>query len=470
MSPRVGERSAVRRLVEVAFGFGIWTAALAFGGTAPPYFFPTQAIIFSLGILFLWGGLRSRAGASRLPIIAPGFLILWVLIQILPLPAFANSVLGSSRAVSGGHATLSEAPFQTVSHLLLLITYLSAFYLAIWISEDRLAAKRLAYALVALGAFEACYGLLQYLTGWQQIFAYVKKYYLEDATGTYINRNHFAGLLEMLLPFCVAFALQLAADCARAAQRSDSKLRGFLAAPETSWLAFWLFLSAVLFTALAFSRSRMGLISALASVVFVVAVAGSRSTSRHMRVAVAAVLVLGVVGIVVWIGSDPLVTRFETLGHEYSAAGQNRVSIWRDTLKLIRQRPIFGTGLGTFSVAFTSVQTTFLTLLVDHAHCDYLEVVSELGFPGALVLLGAIFWILARAVRAYRMTEDRRDAALGLGCIGGIVAILVHSLADFNLYIPANALIFSVLLGLAWRESAAAKFAGAASVAALNRA
>lgn len=460
----------MRRAVEVAFVLAIWTAALAFGGTASPFFFPTQAIVFALGALVLWSGLRSAHSATRLPIIAPGFLILWVLIQILPLPTFASSVLGSSRAASAGHTaiTLSEAPYQTVSHLLLLVTYITAFYLAIWISEDRRAVKRLVYALVALGAFEAFYGLLQYLTGWQQIFAYAKKYYLEDATGTYINRNHFAGLLEMLLPFCVAFVLHLAGDCVRAAQRTESKMRGFLTAPETSWLAFWLFLSAVLFTALAFSRSRMGLISALASLICVVALAGSRSTSHRTRVAVAALLVLGVIGIVAWIGSDPLVTRFEALGYEYSATGQNRASIWRDTLKLIRQRPVFGTGLGTFSVAFTSVQTTFLTYLVDHAHCDYLEIVSELGFLGAAVLFGSIFWILARAAQAYRNTPDRRDAALGLGCIGGIVAILAHSLADFNLYIPANALIFSVLLGLAWRESAAAKLA--ASAAASHRA
>jgi hypothetical protein len=61
--------------------------------------------------------------------------------------------------------------------------------------------------LVALGTFEALYGLVQYLTGWQRIFGYVKKYNLEEATGTYINRNHFAGFLEMVIPFGVALVL-----------------------------------------------------------------------------------------------------------------------------------------------------------------------------------------------------------------------------------------------------------------------
>jgi O-antigen ligase len=96
------------------------------------------------------------------------------------------------------------------------------------------------------------------------------------------------------------------------------------------------------------------------------------------------------------------------------------------------------------------VQSTFPNLLVDHAHCDYLEVVSELGLPGGILVSASISWILAGAIRRYRRTEDRFEAAVCLGCIGSIAAILVHSLADFNLYIPANALVFTVTLALAW--------------------
>jgi O-antigen ligase len=194
----------------------------------------------------------------------------------------------------------------------------------------------------------------------------------------------------------------------------------------------------------------MGIISALASLIAIFALAGSSSSSKRTRTVIAVVFFIGVVGMVLWVGSDPVVTRFETLGHEYNEAGQNRISIWRDTLGLIRQHPLLGTGLGTFSVAYTSVQSSFLNLLVDHAHCDYLQLVSELGLPGGILVFASIFWILARAVRSYLRTEDRFEAAVCLGCSGSIIAMLVHSLADFNLYIPANALVFTVTLALAW--------------------
>jgi O-antigen ligase len=104
-------------------------------------------------------------------------------------------------------------------------------------------------------------------------------------------------------------------------------------------------------------------------------------------------------------------------------------------------------------VVYPFVQTAFLTLFVEHAHCDYLEVASELGLPGAFLVFGAIFWVFAQTVRQYRKAEERFDKAVSLGSIGSIAAILVHSLADFNLYIPANALVFTIVLAVAWSSA-----------------
>ena len=451
MSGGFSVRSLLLRISEAGLIVAIWAAALAFGGTSPPFFLVTQVIILGLGILLVSASLRTPLTTVGFPVAAPTALIAWAVVQILPLPTFlAPSYASLHSASSAGvtRHTLSFAPYQTVSHLILLVTYLTAFYLVLLVGADRNAKKRLVYALVALGAFEAFYGLVQYLTGWQQIFAYVKKFYLEDATGTYINRNHFAGLLEMTFPFTIALALLWVGKLSRVAKRGEVNARLVLSAKELFPFVFLLFLAVATFAALVFSRSRMGIISALASLMAMFALAGTSALSKRTRAAVAVLFILGVGGMVLWVGSDPAVSRFETLGKEYTDNGQNRISIWRDTLTLIHQHPLFGTGLGTFSVAYTSVQTTFLTLLVDHAHCDYLEVVSELGLPGGILVFGSIFWILARAVHRYRKTEDRFEGAVCLGCIGSISAMLMHGLADFNLYIPANALVFTVVLAL----------------------
>lgn len=430
-------------------------AVLAFGGTAPQFFALTQGMILFLGILCLLEMGRSHSHSIRRPVTAPILLIAFVLLQVIPLPAALGRALGAPPTEPLGHSyfTLSAAPYETVSHLLLLVTYLTAFYLVLEFSGEQKPGKRIVFALISVGVFEAFYGLIQYLTGWQQIFAYVKKFYLQDATGTYINRNHFAGFLEMILPFAVALALQQVWALRRKNQKGRGLSREILSSKEFPLLVFWICVAALLFAALISSHSRMGIISAFVALVAVLVLAGTASMSVRLRIAVGVLFLLSISGLALWIGSDPVIDRFETLGQQYSRPGQDRMSIWRDTLNLIRRHPVVGSGLGTFAIVYPSVQTAFLNNLVDHAHCDYLEVVTELGLPGGVVIFGAILCVLGRSIRHARQSVDAPEKAISLGCSGSIVAILLHSATDFNLYIPANALVFVVILAVAWSNA-----------------
>jgi O-antigen ligase len=448
----------MRRVVEVCFLVGVAVAVLAFGGTAPQFFAITQGIVLGLGILQLAAGRRSTFNSVPFPVAVPCILIALVLLQITPLPVFLAPAFEISVPDGPGHTyfTISAAPYETVSHLLLLVTYLTAFYLVLVLCEERNARKRLVFALLAIGVFEAFYGLIQYLTGWQQIFAYVKKFYLEDATGTYINRNHFAGLLEMILPFAVVFALQQVRALRRRTPEDGAQAKRILSSKEFPLLVFWFFVAALLFTTLFFSGSRMGIISALVSLLAVLTLSGTAALSARTRIVVGVLFLLGISGLAVWIGSDPVIRRFETLGQQYNQPGHDRISIWRDTLRLIRRHPLLGTGLGTFGVVYPSVQTAFLNNFVDHAHNDYLQIASELGLPGAILVFGTVFWVLGLTVRRCRKSGEERDKAVSYGCLGSITAILLHSLTDFNLYIPANGLVFVIILALAWSNAQSA--------------
>ncbi len=440
----------VLRIAESGLSVAICLAVLAFGGAAE-FFLVPQSIVLGIGALVLVARPRFPHNLTRVPFVAPLVLVALVLFQLLPLPASLAQLLGTQRGdPPGRYFTLSIAPYQTASHLLLLITYFTAFFLVLEIARDPYARRRIALVLIGLGTFEALYGLLQYLAGWQHVFWYAKKYYLDDATGTYINRNHFAGFLEMVLPLAIAMALVKVRRLARADTHQGPRVRGIFASAELTLAVLWLFLAGLIFTAILFSRSRMGIVSAVGSLIAVLALARSSHLPARTRILTGGLLLFGVAALFLWIGNGALLTRFESVGQEYGQTGQNRVSIWRDTLKLIYRHPLAGSGLGTFAVAYPSVQTAFLNLLVDHAHCDYLEMATELGLPGAMLLFGSLFWVLARAVRRYPQLSDRSASAICLGCAGGIAAILLHSFTDFNLHIPANALVFSTLAALAW--------------------
>jgi O-antigen ligase len=129
------------------------------------------------------------------------------------------------------------------------------------------------------------------------------------------------------------------------------------------------------------------------------------------------------------------------------------MAIWKDTLNLIGTHPWMGTGLGTFAVVYPSVQTAFPGQFVEHAHNDYLEFASECGIPATLILFGAIFYVVAQSVRGYRRSNSYFQRAIALGCFGSMVAILLHSLTDFNLHIPANTLVFAVVSGVSYANS-----------------
>jgi O-antigen ligase len=445
----------MRRVFEASLFAAVALAVLAFGGTAPRFFAITQAVVLILGILQLFAGQSFSATRIRFPVTAPLLLIALVLLQTVPLPISLARIFGISVVNPPGHTTftLSAAPYETVSQMLALVTYLTAFCLVLMICLDNRAKKKLVLALLAMGVFEAFYGLIQYLTGWQQIFLYVKKFYLEDATGTYINRNHFAGLLEMILPFAVVFALQHVWTLRRRFEEEHTSASELLSSADFPFLVFWIFIAAAIFAAIVCSHSRMGILSTLASLIVVLTLAGTSVLSAKARVAVGVLFLLSMVGLAVWVGIDPAITRFETLNEQYAHPGQDRLSIWRDTLQLIRRHPLLGSGFGSFATVYPSVQTAFLNNVVDHAHCDYLEVVTELGLPGGILVFGGIFTVLGRSFRHCRNRVADFDKAISLACIGSIVAILLHSLADFNLYIPANALIFAMILALAWSNA-----------------
>ena len=439
------EASGPLKLAEVALIVGIVFAVLEFGGTEPISFAVVEVSLAGVAAFFLLSGSNTPSFSYRV-LLAPALLMGVVLLQLCPFPASWFQIAEGKPWDGSAHfARLTIEPFATRAHFLTLLTCIIAFILAYIVSQDARRKRHLVVAIVALGSFEALYGLAQYLTGFQRIFTYVKKYDLQEATGTYINRNHYAAVLEMVLPLALALALHEFGKLGKRQPEVLSKLRRLAARPNLQKSTFWLFIASLLFAALIYSRSRMGIISASTSLLVMF---GILRFNRKAGLPLCAAFLILSVSLAVWIGPGPIVDRFQGVPQEYAQSDHSRLSIWRDTVALIRQHPWLGTGFGTFPIAYTAVQTTFLGRFVNHAHNDYLELASDLGIPTALGLLVSVVWLLARAVQISRTSEDHFDRFLALGCAGGIVALLLHSLADFNLYIPANCLLFASILGL----------------------
>jgi putative inorganic carbon (HCO3(-)) transporter len=438
------------KLAEISLIVGLAIAVLVFGGVEAISFSIVEVIFFGTAAWLLVTSPEITLPSSKKTVFIPVVLSGIVLLQLCPLPAsLLHRVAGREvpqADIRAGYLTFE--PYATRTHFLILLTCFIAFYFAQVISQDRRRKQFFIGSLVALGTFEAFYGLVQYLSGWQQIFAYVKKFDLEEATGTYINRNHYAGFLEMILPFSLAFGFY---EYAKLRGDRDSKigLRSLMAKSAAQRLVLCLAVAVVICAALIFSRSRMGILAAASSVLVIFALlAISRFHGRTGSLLAAAFILLSIC-VAIWIGPGPIVSRFQHVNEEYSLGGQSRISMWHDALPLMKHHPWLGTGFGTFPIAYTSSQTAFLSQFVNHAHNDYLEVAADLGIPATAILFVSILFILGRAIRSFLSGERDFERAVALGCAGSIVAILLHSFADFNLYIPANALLLATILGLA---------------------
>jgi len=302
--------------------------------------------------------------------------------------------------------------------------------------------------LIVLGSLEAAYGMVQYLTGYQKIFGFTKQFYTDEATGTYINHNHFAGFLELVIPFAAMMVFFHLQSLSAHGVPERRRLRGGRYSLSLhSPILFYVFIMILLLIAVVFSRSRMGIFSVLASLILM-AFLGRLGGGRRAWMVITLLVIACSMTYAVWIGLDPVISRFETLKPSALEDPYGRAAIWKQASGIIRDYPTVGTGLGTFVVAFRRYQTTSLDFLVDHAHNDYLEVTTDTGTLGAGLLFIPIIVLLFKMILAYVKARNPYRRSVLLACIGGSAALLIHSVADFNLEIPANALLFAVILGI----------------------
>lgn len=264
----------------------------------------------------------------------------------------------------------------------------------------------------------------------------------------------------MILPFSFGLAFYHWQSTRRRYRRRT--WRSFLenlGKPEILKCLLLLLAATVLLVAIVFSFSRMGMISVLVSLGVIAAVVWTGRRRSPLPAALILLLLAGGVITTAWVGVGPVVEHFEQLpqNEPLATGSEGRVALWRDSMRLIRAHPWTGVGVGCFEFAFTSVQSVRLTYVIDHAHNDYLEIAAELGLPCAVLFFGVLFWLAVRTLQASLRARSSLTRALALGSFAGSTALFVHAVADFNFYIPANALVFAVILGIGYAASLEAR-------------
>jgi O-antigen ligase len=370
---------------------------------------------------------------------------------IPPILAAAEAPPEASRVIPSAAGTstrspwrpLSLYPYATRTALGEAATYAVVCLLVVNTLQSRAQLSRLLLALLATGTLIAGLGLLQKASGTTKLYWWWQPQFGGTPFGPYVNRNHAAGYLAMVIPLALGWLWgsferchqRLIGDTWRAYVMrlvSDRDGRQLLLVCALVHMA----------AALLVSASRGGIISlSVALIAFVLLASLPRRPERRPGLVLLPVLLVGVLIYAGWLGLDPTLARL-------SQPDEGRPLIWRGTLTLIGDYPLLGTGLGTYVTSFRRHKPTLDAELVEHAHNDYLELLAEMGVLGFLVVVGGVGWFAWQTLRRWSARHDPEVRGLVAGGLAGVLAIGVHSLVDFNLHIPANALTFAVLLGL----------------------
>lgn len=418
-----------------------------------------EVCIFTLAIswlvLFAAGRASSTAAFRRA---WPALLLFiavfaWVLLQLAPLPPSLIALLSPSGAEIYGHtqttAALSLDPAGTRAAALKTLAYGLLFALTLLLINRPGRLRMLAWVLVASGVFQAVFGGVMALSGFKYGFFIEKFSSTGVVTGTFVNPDHLAGYLGLCL--ALGIGLMLAGSSASKASGWRHSARRLLA-QLLSKRALGLVVLLIMFIGLALSESRMGNLAFFSSLLLV----GSYYVivGKNVHPGIMAVLVVASLIAIFFIGSVSGLDRIAAESSQNSnsvAAEASRIGVARDTLQIVRDYPLTGTGAGSFASTYPmydSGQVGFWHY--KNAHNDYLQFASEFGIPGLAMLAGIVLLSLWHAARAQVKRYNRLMRGLGFGVLIAIVAMLIFSFVNFNLQIPANAATFVVILAMAW--------------------
>jgi O-antigen ligase len=452
--------------------FLIVFAPLAYGAVEP---WARNVILLSIGLMgciWLWRFVALGRPRLSFPPFFPAAILFLALIalQLLPLPRALRDFLSPARlphvtALAGlaDWGRLTANPGKTAAGALFLAACLAFCFVLLNAFRQRRCVKASLTVLLTLGSLEALYGLVEYWTGHQHIFWYQKIHYLEEVTGTYINHNHFAGLLGPLLllaigAFIVRFTRFVAGRSYNFAEDGRSTSKKVTATAQLfrhlpPGLALLLIGIGLMAVALVLSQSRGGLIScAIALGLQIVLLWKIRSRPSQVLQG------LGVLAFLAAIMGVILVPRILTRFSYAQRDAPERFELWQDSARIVRDYPLLGTGLGTYRDVLPNYrpQKDFFFVsgipqpaAINYAHNDYLQLLTESGSAGFALMAWALAATLRHLFSQFAREADWEVATMGGSLLAGIVAFLLHSLVDFNMHIPANALMFCVLLSVA---------------------
>src|SRR6056297_38318 len=441
-------------------------APLAFG-TVETWSYTVMELMIcaSAGLLFF--SLRNNR-LYKVPAIIPLLFISGaILFQVVPLPAsLVRLISPESYSIYQNTAgvlspldwmPISVYPRTTLMAFLRFSTYVLFYAAAIQFFSNSALLKRNLSVVTGFGALLGFFVIIEFFTRIMNYpLPYEKILFIRDsvhgsgAVGPYVNRNHYAGLMEMLFPLVLAGFLVYRP--VMAANDFKKQISDIFFQKQVSRHFLYGTAAILIATSLFVTLSRGGIISLTLSMGLFAVFLILKTRQKRVGWAIVAIFfaVLWLTGTNAW---DMIFERFGNIRNEAGEIWSGRFIYWDDSVEIIRDFPLFGAGAGTFEHIYPKYGAISGNRLLEHAHNDYLEFLSTGGIIIPALMLSVIITILYKGYQSYRRRREPYAIYLFAGSSAAVFSILLHSFVEFNMQVGANGLylflIFAVLVSAA---------------------
>lgn len=443
---------------------------IAFGGVLPNDIFLIEVISALLLILTLiLNTLRNKQDIVKIKLrfIYPLIGILLIsIIQVIPLPNTFLSIFSpftihikslstnihiyklinqpvqsniflSLHPVSQSVNTISIYQYAHYYKLLWLAALAMLFFAILNKNLSKIQIRIMLFLIILSGFIQSMIYLASYLQG-KPLFSELFNFKLKHIAGTFINRDHFAAYINMILPITASWTSFHIHRVNKSAFLSSSKSMSLIKY-KNGIIIISIICFILMMLALFFSLSRAAIVSSSLAFAFLFYIKERASGKVSLSKAII-ITTLIIFSIVYWIGYLPILQRFKAVPSEFeSEAG--RFAVWQNTFQMIKDFPIFGIGLANFNYVFNKYKN-FSNIHYSYAHNDYLQFTAELGII-ALLLLIATIALFYHQILNFPWRNNSRSQLLAFGMLSSITTISLHSIFDFPLQTPANVILFT---------------------------
>ena len=431
-------------------------APLAFGSVETWSIGIVESLVFLTSLIYFFETRHKSKPLLKVPGSFPLFLLtLFMWFQLVPLPpAIVHFIAPSIYDAYFPILNIPENNFwlpltvnqkSTLLEALRITSYAFFYVLTIQLLSHKELLQRTVKTVTGLAIIIAFLAILQKFTSPDLIYWFRPVPGNTHPVGPWIYRNHYAGFMELLFPLVLALFFYYRPNF-RGQQSLRSKTVSMLSAPGSNVHFFLGFSVILILTSIFIGLSRGGIIAANISFFLFLILLTKKSTNSDKILPL--IIFCCVLLATTWFGWEPILARFNAITTETGSVVTARFPLWLDCLPLVKDFFLTGSGFGTFIHVFPQYNNLPTAIVFDHAHNDYLELVTDGGFISFFLAAWFVIAIFRDGIKKLSMRRESYSILLIIGALTGLFSILIHSITDFNMHNGANGLYFFFLCGV----------------------